>query len=177
MKKLLIIMTVLAVALSSCVSSQKKLQRRIEKHGIKESISFVVLKYPEYFRDTASIIHDTIVEHDTVPVPDLDTAIILGSALDYMIYKSDSLTAELNKATGELKIKYIRKPVYIHDTLYTKTECPEVKCPDCPDLQDNIKKENPFPWWMLILAITGIGVFYVWINRTKRKKAVSSDQL
>ena len=36
-------------ALSSC-SSQKRLQRRIERHGIKESIGFITRKYPEYFK-------------------------------------------------------------------------------------------------------------------------------
>ena len=38
------------------MSSQNKLQRRIEKHGIKESISFVTAKYPEYFKAKDTII-------------------------------------------------------------------------------------------------------------------------
>ncbi len=70
-------------ALSSCVSSQRKLQRRIEKHGIKESISFITAKYPEYFKAKDTIIHDTIIKVDSVIVPENTTTVILTDSSNF----------------------------------------------------------------------------------------------
>jgi hypothetical protein len=80
--------------LVSCVSSQKKLQRRIEKHGIKESISFVSAKYPEYFESKDTTIHDTIIKVDSIIVPDIDTTVILSDSSDLQGVRKSILKLE-----------------------------------------------------------------------------------
>ena len=152
-------------ALSSCVSSQRKLQRRIEKHGIKESISFVTAKYPEYFKSKDTIIHDTIIKVDSVIVPEIDTTVILTDSSDFYHYRSDSLSLVINKLTGRLKINIKPKVVYLHDTIKVSVQCPEVICPDCEDLKDYTKEGFNFPWWLLILGGVILCAFYIWVNK------------
>lgn len=167
MKGLLIFIVVSVIALfamSSC-SSQKRLQRGIEKHGIKESIGFVINKYPEYFKSKDTTIHDTTVIERLVEVPTIDTTVILSDSSDFWHHYSDSLQISLNKATGELKFKYKQKPIYIHDTITVETVCPQIICPDCDDLKDYTKKGSNFQWWWLIVAGVVLGSFYIWSNR------------
>lgn len=152
------------LALTSC-SSEKKLQRRVERHGIKESIGFVIAKYPEYFKSKDTIIHDTIVKHDTIVPPQLDTTLVLSDSSGFYHYKSDSLTLLVNKLTGRVKLNYKPRIIYIHDTIPIMTKCPQIICPDCDDLKDNTKKGSGFKWWWVILAVTLLTGFYIWSNR------------
>ena len=148
--------------MSSCISSQKKLQRRIEKHGIKESIAFVTQKYPEYFKGKDTTIHDTIIKHDSIIVPQIDTTVILSDSSNFWHYKSDSLSLVLDKLTGRLKLNIKPKTIYVHDTITVETKCPEIICPDCEDLKDLTTPDNGFRWWYLLLAGVLLAVFYIW---------------
>ncbi len=152
------------VLLASC-SSEKKLQRRIERHGIKESIGFVVGKYPEYFKSKDTTIHDTTIIERLVEVPTIDTTVILSDSSNFYHYMSDSLSLLVNKLTGSVKIKIKQRRVYIHDTITISVPCPEIICPDCEDLKDNTKDGPGFKWWWLILIGVILAAFYIWANR------------
>ena len=81
MKKTILFIAIGALTIflmSSCASSQKRLQRKIERHGIKESVSFVIYKYPEYFKTKDTIIHDTTIIEKVIEVPTIDTSIVLS---------------------------------------------------------------------------------------------------
>jgi hypothetical protein len=163
-----IILGIVAIFLmASCTSSQKKLQRRIERHGIKESIGFVTQKYPEYFKGKDTIIHDTTIVERLVEVPTIDTTVILSDSSNFYHYMSDSLTLLVNKLTGSVKIKIKQRKVYIHDTIRVAVECPTIICPDCDNLKDYTKEGSGFKWWWLILAGVILVAFYIWANRTK----------
>ena len=154
---------VLILALfTSCISSQKKLQRRIEKHGIKESISFVSNKYPEYFETKDTVIHDTIIKVDSIIVPEIDTTVILSDSSNFYHYRSDSLTLVINKLTGSTKIRIKQKTIYLHDTTFIEVPCPEIKC---PEIKDYTKKKSRFEWWWLIVGLVVLGLFYIWMNK------------
>jgi len=153
--------------LSSC-SSEKRLQRKIERHGIKESIGFVINKYPEYFKSKDTVIHDTIVKHDTITPPQLDTALFLSDSSNFYHYRSDSLNIIIDKLTGRLKLNYKPRTIYIRDTVTVTVECPQIICPDLENLKDNTKDDFNFPWWLLILGGVLLGAFYIWSSRVVR---------
>ena len=155
-------------ALSSC-SSQKRLQRRIERHGIKESIGFITAKYPEYFKSKDTTIHDTTIIERRIEVPTIDTSIILSDSSDFYHYKSDSLSILINKLTGKLKLNVKPRVIYLHDTITVETVCPQIICPDCDDLKDYTKEVSSFQWWWLIVAGVILGAFYIWSNRNVNK--------
>ena len=161
MKKLLFSI-ILISTLTSCIGSQKRLQRRIEKHGIKESIGFVTAKYPEYFETKDTVIHDTIIKVDSVIVPDIDTTVILSDSSNFYHYRSDSLSLVINKLTGRTKIRIKQKTIYLHDTTYVEVPCPEIKC---PDVKDYTEHKRDFKWWWLIVAVVILGIFYIWMNK------------
>ena len=146
---------------ASC-SSQKKLQRRIERHGIKESIGFVTAKYPEYFKSKDTIIHDTIIKFDSIIVPTIDTTVILSDSSDFYHYRSDSLTLLIDKLTGHARIKIKQRTIYLHDTITVAVQCPEIIC---PDIEDYTKERSTFKWWWVVVAGVVLAVFYIWINR------------
>jgi len=158
------LIAILFFALTSC-SSEKRLQRRVERHGIKESIGFVIAKYPEYFKLKDTIIHDTTIIERRIEVPTIDTTVILSDSSNFYHYKSDSLTLLVNKLTGRVKIRIKQRRIYIHDTVRVSIPCPQIICPDCDDLKDNTKKGSGFKWWWLIVAGVLLGAFYIWSNR------------
>jgi hypothetical protein len=147
--------------LVSCISSQKKLQRRIEKHGIKESISFVSNKYPEYFESKDTTIHDTIIKVDSIIVPEIDTTVILSDSSDFWHYRSDSLNLVIDKLTGRTRIHIKQKTIYIHDTTFVEVPCPEIKC---PEIKDYTKQKINFQWWWLVVGAIAVALFYIWMN-------------
>lgn len=160
----LIFSIILALALTSCISSQKKLQRRIEKHGIKESISFISNKYPEYFESKDTVIHDTIIKVDSVIVPEIDTTVILSDSSNFYHYRSDSLSLVINKLTGSTKIRIKQKTIYLHDTTYVEIPCPEIKC---PEVKDYTKQKSRFEWWWVLVGLLVLGLFYIWTRNVK----------
>ncbi len=162
-----IIAGIVTIFLMASCSSERKLQRRVERHGIKESIGFVVAKYPEYFKSKDTTIHDTTIIERMVEVPTIDTTVILRDSSDFYHYMSDSLSLLVNKLTGSVKIKIKQRRVYIHDTITVSVPCPEIISPDCDDLKDYTKKGSNFQWWWLILAGVILVAFYIWANRTK----------
>lgn len=157
------IITQLAVLLflASC-SSEKQLQRRVEKHGIKESIGFVVNKYPEYFKSKDTTIHDTTIIERVVKVPVIDTMVILSDSSNFYHYRSDSLSLLIDKLSGRVKIKIKQRRIYIHDTIRVSIPCPVIICPDFDDLKDNTKDGPVFKWWWVILGGVVLGAFYIW---------------
>ena len=170
MKGLITFILIGSIALfvfSSC-SSEKKLQRRVERHGIKESIGFVLNKYPEYFKSKDTTLHDTLIMFDSVIVPTIDTTVILSDSSNFYHYNSDSLTILINKLTGRLELKIKPRVIYLHDTITIETKCPQIICPDCDNLQDNTKKPNSFKWWWVIVGGVILGAFYIWSNRNVR---------
>lgn len=161
------LITMAFLFLTSCKSSEKRLQRRVERHGIKESIGFVIAKYPEYFKSKDTIIHDTTIIERLIEVPTIDTTVILSDSSGFYHYKSDSLTLLVNKLTGRVKIRIKQRRIYIHDTVRVSIPCPQIICPDCDNLKDNTKKGSGFKWWWVILAVTLLTGFYIWSNRNK----------
>lgn len=149
---------IIAFILTSCVSSQKKLQRRIEKNGIKESISFVVLKYPEYFKTKDTTLIDTIEIHDSIIVPGIEFDAPLRDSLTYWVHNSDSLQVVIDKISGSARVTVPPRIVSITDTIIIETEIPSVPCPDVEALSDNIKTESDSNW-LWILAAFGGGLF------------------
>ena len=160
--KQLLYSIILIASLSSCISSQKKLQRRIEKHGIKESISFVSNKYPEYFESKDTTIHDTIIKVDSIIVPDIDTTVILSDSSNFWHYKSDSLNLIINKLTGRTKIHIKTRTIYLTDTTFIEVPCPEIKC---PEIKDYTEEKRKFEWWWFIVGLLVLGLFYIWMNK------------
>lgn len=159
----------LSLMLASCVSSQKKLQRRIEKNGIKESIQFVRTKYPEYFKSKDTIVHDTIVFSDTIRIKaDTINANLIDS--NGVLSFSDSLVSiKIDKATNKAKITIKEKDISIKDTIPIKTKCPELICPDCNNLKgltDNGKKYPYYLW--VIVAIESLMLFFLLRSKFQR---------
>jgi len=164
-----ILLSITAMFFFCSCSSQKRLQRRVERNGIKESISFVIDKYPEYFKLKDTIIHDTTIIERRVEVPTIDTTVILSDSSNFYHYKSDSLTLLVNRLTGRVKIRIKQRTVYIHDTVTVSIPCPQIICPDCDDLKDYTKEGSVFKWWWLIVAGVSLGAFYIWNNRSVKK--------
>jgi hypothetical protein len=159
------IITILFLTLTSC-TSQKRLQRRIERHGIKESVGFVIQKYPEYFKGKDTVIHDTTIIEKVVEVPTIDTTVILSDSSDFYHYKSDSLSLLIDKLTGSVKIKIKQKRIYIHDTVSVAVPCPKIICPDCDDLKDYTAEKTGFKWWWLVAsALLGAFLHRMLISR------------
>jgi len=158
------VVVIMFLALTSC-SSEKRLQRRVERHGIKESIGFVINKYPEYFKTKDTIIYDTItIIHEIIP-PEIDTTIVLNDSSGFWIHSSDSLTILVNKLTGRLKMNIKPRIIYLHDTVTVTTKCPQIICPDCDDLKDYTKSGSGFKWWWVFVSGVILGVFYIWTKR------------
>jgi len=147
---------VLLSAFTSCVSSQKKLQRRIEKNGIKESISFVVLKYPEYFEKTATVVHDTITEIDTIRIAPVDISAPLRDSLSFWVHNSDSLRLVIDKISGRATVSIPERVIFKHDTITIRAACPPVTMPNVDALKDNIETDSGSDWvWYLVAFIAG----------------------
>lgn len=151
-----ILRVVLALLLfSSCISSQKKLQRRIEKHGIKESIGFVQKQYPEYFKSKATTIHDTIIHHDTIikEIHIINT-VLQPDTNNIFTFEDEKVKVSLDVNTGEFEIEI--KP----DTIFYAKEIPiATKCPEliCPDVVIERTKNN----WFYIFAAFFIGLILI----------------
>lgn len=130
--KIWITMLLLIGSLIAC-NSEKKLQKAINKHGQKESISYIVGKYPEYFTNTAII--DTVFKVDTVYIPAKDGVITDPVIVHDTIYvKTKDFSAAINKNTGKGIYKIPKDTLFIHDTTVVKVNVP---CPDLAKLDTN----------------------------------------
>jgi hypothetical protein len=151
-------MLLVAVLLSSC-STQKKLKRSIERHGIKESIGFVVSNYPEYFRAESVTVHDTIEIHDTIikEAFTIDTVIVT----DTFRFENERLKIELNRVTGTFRATVKHDTIFVNKTVPIAVKCPELICPDVAKLE---VKQRVNWWWYLIIFAIGIFIGRKFLN-------------
>lgn len=137
MKKLII----LTILILSC-NTQKQLQRAINKNGQKESIEYIVKKYPEYFnnfavKDTISaLLKDTVFLKEVV----MDTTFVVETDGTF-VAENESLKLELTKLNNKLKAKVKGKPkeIIVEKEIKVPVEI-EKPCPDLQIFQDEIVK-------------------------------------
>ena len=157
--KILILIGCLTILLSSCISSQKRLQRRIEHHGIKESISFVALKYPEYFKADSVTVHDTISIRDTIRIKADSVNVILNDSNGVLSFSDSLVSIRVNTSTNKAKIVIKERLVVRTDSVYVSIPCPEVTIPNVESLQSNIESGSGFGsgWvWYLVAFLIGL---------------------
>jgi len=160
MKKIIIFITIglsIVFLISSCASSQKRLKRRIEKNGIKESISFVVLQYPEYFKSVPDTVFETITETDTILIKSDTINTVLIDSNNVLLFSDSLVSIKVDKTTNKAKIVIKDRYVYRTDTISISLPCPELICPDTESLQSNIKSGRGSGWvWYLIPFLIGL---------------------
>lgn len=125
---------ILLIALTSC-NTEKRLQKAINKHGQKESVTYVVEEYPEYFKNF--IVKDTVqvTLRDTVKIEatTLDTLFIIDDQDGTYVAENDALKLQITKLNNQLSAKVLGKPKEI--IVEKKVEVPvEVDRP-CPDTE------------------------------------------
>ena len=155
--KFLAITLCLSFLFFSCASSQKRLKRKIERHGIKESVSFVVLQYPEYFKSIHDTVTETVTVHDTIRIEsDTITANLIDS--NGVLSFSDSLVSvKVDKVTNKVRVVVKERYLYRTDTVSVSLPCPELICPDTESLKSNIKSERGSGWvWYLVTFLVGL---------------------
>jgi hypothetical protein len=149
---MLMLLTLLWLSVSSC-SSEKKLQKAINNHGQKESLTFFVKNYPEYFRQDTVIIRDTIAV--IVPERFIDTTFV--ELRDTIILENEKIKVVLQKVDNGWQLSGTAKA----DTIYHPIElpCPPIHCPDIEKLQTTSN------WWHLAYFILGAvtALIFVWL--------------
>lgn len=152
------IITLFALALmafASC-STQKRLQRSIERHGVQESAAFMVEKYPWVYKEFRDTVDTTIVKHDTIVIKEIDTTVNLIDSADLLVHNSDSIRVVVNTVTKKVTIKTPPKYIYKTDTLRLTIPCPPI---DCPDLE-KIKTGFSFPSWLPLVLCFFFGLYF-----------------
>jgi predicted small secreted protein len=168
MKNIAILITtiLIAILLSSC-NTQKALQKAINKNGQRESVAYVVAKYPEYFINTekTDTIRDTIkvvvekITHDTIIKLD-STFFFENKDLKLILVR---LSNGKIKVRAEIKEKVILKP-------YEKVVKLYIPCPDVLKLQIPVKETKMqflykvmswFSWIVILLFI----LFKIFLQR------------
>jgi hypothetical protein len=95
----------LGVTLLAC-NTEKRLQKAVNKHGQKESMEYMIKRYPEYFIDYTFT--------DTVLVPVIDTLKVPEITLDTLfipqpdgtfVAENESLKIQIYKLNNELRLK------------------------------------------------------------------------
>lgn len=158
----------LSLMLASCVSSQKKLQRRIENNGIKESIQFVREKYPEYFKSKDTIIHDTIVFSDTIRIKADTIKANLIDSNGVLLFSDSLISLKVYKATNKAEITIKEKDIAVKDTIPIQTKCPELMCPDIEVQQE---KKQPWFFWLFFFLSIALNFYLIgksFVNHVKR---------
>ena len=156
------ILTVLGIfallALTSC-NTEKRLARAINKHGQKESVTYVVKEYPEYFKDF--IVKDTVevVLRDTVTVEatTLDTLFIIDEQDGTYVAENDALKLEIVKLNNKLQAKVTGKPKEI--IVEKKVEVPveiDRPCPDTAIFYQDLQKMELKHKTVLNMLVTSI---------------------
>lgn len=152
------IITLFALALmafASC-STQKRLQRSIERHGVQESAAFMVEKYPWVYKQFTDTI-DTLIYHvDTIKVDGMTSTGTLLDSANFWVFNTDSVTVKVDTVTKKVTIKTPPKYIYKTDTLRLTIPCPPI---DCPDLE-KIKTGFKFPNWLPLLVAFFFGLYF-----------------
>jgi hypothetical protein len=170
-----ITIALILLVLTSC-STEKKLQKAINKHGQKESVGYIVNKYPEYFTSFSTV--DTVTIKDTVLIPtsELDTLFIIDEQDGTYVAENEALKLEVIKLNDKLKVKGTVKP----KTITIEKEVPVIVNKPCPDsflqkdtiqaltlkLSNNKVKLKNYLIIIIILIITNlIGWYLVYRKR------------
>ncbi len=162
MKNYVIIL--LSLLFISC-SSEKKLHSAIQKHGIKESVGYVVTKYPEYFKQESITIHDTLIKRDTITIePKLYDFQAELDSLNMFKFENEKLKLSINKNTGKGKVIIKSDTIFRIDTLYREIKCPEIVCPDIDKL-DCDKSDKNYNYLLIILAVIALILFLIYNNK------------
>lgn len=164
MKNYIIIL--LSLLIISC-SSEKKLHRAIQKHGIKESVGYVVTKYPEYFKQESVTIHDTLIKRDTIIIePKIFDFKSELDSLNMFKFENEKLKLSINKNTGKGKITIKYDTIFRVDTLYRDIKCPEIICPDIDKLNSHKSNKN-YHYLLIILVIIALFLFLIYNNKNR----------
>lgn len=153
------ILTLLGLALLALVScsSQKRLQRAVERHGVQESAAFMVAKYPWVYKQLRDTLDTTIIKHDTIVIEGIDTTVNLIDSANLLVHHSDSIRVVVNTVTKTVTVETPPRYIYKKDTIRIKTPCPPI---DCPDL-DKIKiKGFSFPSWLPLVLCFFFGLYF-----------------
>lgn len=135
-----IILTLLG--LTAC-STEKKLQKAINKHGQKESVTYVVENYPEYFK--SFIVKDTVevMLHDTVTIEatTLDTLFIIDDQDGTYVAENDALKLQITKLNNKLKATVLGKPkeIIVEKEVKVPVEV-DKPCPDMITFYEDLNK-------------------------------------
>tara|TARA_R110000744_G_scaffold152955_3_gene267235 strand:+ start:737 stop:1249 length:513 start_codon:yes stop_codon:yes gene_type:complete len=154
--KFLAIILSLSFLFFSC-SSQKRLKRAIEKNGIKESVSFAVLQYPEYFKSIHDTVTESVIVHDTIRIESDTIHANLIDSNNILLFSDSLVSIKVDKATNKAKIVIKERYVYRTDTVSVSLPCPDLICPDTESLQSNIKTGSGSGWvWYLVAFLVGL---------------------
>jgi predicted small secreted protein len=160
-KKMMLL--IMATMLISC-NTEKGLQKAINKNGQKESVAYVVAKYPEYFINTTKT--DTIRDTIRIEIPSIqfDTIVKFDSTF---FYENADLKISLQKlANGKIKVITKIKDRVIEKPIETIVKV-SVPCPDVDKLQLPVK-ETKIQWlykittwllWLLVLVYLAYRIF------------------
>lgn len=104
----------------------KRLEKAVNKVGVKESIEHLTEKYPEYFSIRYK---DVVVTNiDTIFVQEKDGTIVTNVIHDTIYFKDKNLEFKINKTTGKGNYKLPKDTIVEYDTVKVNvaTKCPEV---------------------------------------------------
>lgn len=153
---LLILAALLSWFLTSCASTQTKLKRSVEKHGIGESVAFMATTYPKFFKTLDTVLLDTVMIHDSIIVPGIDFDAPLRDSLNYWVHNSDSLRVVIDKISNRVAVTLPPRIVSVTDTVIIETVAPAIPCPDLDGIQIRTETETNYGW---IVAAFIAGVF------------------
>lgn len=164
----LTITIVIAILLTSC-NTQKQLQKAINKNGQRESVGYIIAKYPEYFQERQ--FHDTIRDTIKVVVEKYvyDTIIQLDST---SIIENENLKITITRlGNGKISVRTIVKEKVVQ-VPYEKVVTVSAPCPDIAKLQLEPKKSEiqvVYKWWSWVTWII-IALYILW--RLTRQKII-----
>jgi hypothetical protein len=169
---------ILLIALTSC-NTEKKLAKAINKHGQKESVTYVVKEYPEYFKD--------FIVRDTVQVTVRDTIKIEKTVLDTtftmvedgtLVSENEHLKFELTKLGNKYKAVLTGKPKeIIKEKIVNVPVEVDRPCPDTEIFYQDVQKmelkhktvQNLFMFSLLLNLIFLFVSLYIVIKRLDKK--------
>lgn len=164
--KIVKILLISSVLFTSACSTEKKLHKAIQKHGIEESITYIVSTYPKYFEQEAITIKDTIYVDKIIEVEKTyDFTATIDSLKSLYTFKNDKVTFKLDKKTNKVNFA-IKDSIVYKDTIINVVDCPTIVCPDIDKLPKG--KDNNNLWYIILILIILILIFAI-INLLKNK--------